>query len=105
MAFCGLETKQEILQRKYGWKTDEGNVSSKNSTHDPLLQFLSWCFYCVFELPHNPSLTLFFCQLSLTMTFFISSVHYPIFETEYNTGNLVSVLKETMENDYCLPKT
>jgi len=39
------------------------------------------------------------------MTFFISSVQSPIFETEHNTGNLFSVLKETMENDYCLPKT
>lgn len=56
----------------------------------------------MFELPHNPSLT--FCQLSLTMPFFISSVQSPIFETEYNTGNLVSVLKVPMENDYSLPK-
>jgi len=76
---------------------DEGNVSSKNTTYDPLLQFFSF-FYSVFELPRNPSLTLCFCQLSLTMTlfFFTSSVHCPIFETEYNTGNLISVLKETM---------
>lgn len=39
------------------------------------------------------------------MTFYISSVQTPIFETEYKTGNLVSVLKETTENYYCLPKT
>lgn len=69
MIICVLETRKEILQRKYNRKTDEGNVSSKNTTDDPL-QFFSWCFYSAFELPHDPSLTLFFCQLFLTMTLF-----------------------------------
>lgn len=32
-----LETRQEILQRKYNRKADEGNVSSKNTIYDPLL--------------------------------------------------------------------
>lgn len=46
-----------------------------------------------------------FCQLSLTMTFLILSAECPIFETEYNTGDVVSVLKETTGNYSCLPKT
>lgn len=39
------------------------------------------------------------------MTFLLLSVEYPIFETEYNTGDVVSVLKEPMGNDSRLPKT
>lgn len=39
------------------------------------------------------------------MASFILSVQSPIFETEYNTGDVASVLKETKGNDSCLPKT
>lgn len=39
------------------------------------------------------------------MTSFILSVQSPIFETEYYTGDVAPVLKETKGNYSCLPKT
>lgn len=73
MVFCASVTKQEILKRKYERKTDE--LKARWAATVFMISFFNFSLGSTEFLNSHiiPLWLYFFCQLSLTMTFFISS--------------------------------